>query len=421
MPNRAEILRARRDCVGAAEWQARLPVLRAQTLTLRELVPSDAPSLARWLRRRDAWQFTERLPECPAGFEWFIGWLDRERRAGRSLCFGIVPLGLRDAVGFVLIRRLDVGFHAGRCAFALGEPFYDIGLLAPAAEVALDYTIRRLRPQRIEVRTWDARESQVLEALGAVREGVLRGTCHAGGEPVDATLWSMLRDEWTASRRRVTYNCCPPSSESPRVPDGRATPADDPALARPRWGSVLPVLAGEGLTLREVEAADAAHLLRVLSPQDIRAFIDPPPLTEKLFRQYIAWAIRERELGRAACYAVVVGADPAPGGLVQVRQVDPTFVTAEWGIVFAAALRGSGLFSRVTRLLLDFLFETVGVSRLEAQTTRQNLAALGSLRAAGGAREAVLRRVSLIDNQSVVQELWAILRQDWRRAGFRPD
>ena len=37
MPNRAEILRARRDCVGAAEWQARLPVLRAQTLTLREL------------------------------------------------------------------------------------------------------------------------------------------------------------------------------------------------------------------------------------------------------------------------------------------------------------------------------------------------------------------------------------------------
>jgi len=421
MANRAGLLKAHRESDGTAEWPARLPILRAPMLTLRELCPSDAPSLARWLRRRDAWQFSERLPECPGGFEWFIGRLDRERRAGRSVCFAVVPLGLRDAVGFILIRRLDVGFHACRCAFALGEPFYEIGLLAPATEVAVDYAFRHLGPHRLEVRTWDARESQALEALGAVREGVLHGAWHVGGEPVDATLWSMLRDEWTASRRRVTYDCHPPSPESPRISARRTTSADDPALTRPRWGSALPVLAGQGLTLREVEAADAPHLLRVLSAPDIRAFIDPPPLTEKLFRQYIAWAIRERELGRAACYAVVVDGSSAPSGLVQIRQVDPTFVAAEWGIVFDAGHRGTGLFSKVTRLLLDFLFETVGISRLEAQTTRQNLAALGSLRAAGGVREAVLRRVAVVDNHVVDQELWAILRRDWQQARSRPD
>ena len=421
MANRAGLLKARRESDGTAEWPARLPILRAPMLTLRELCPSDAPSLARWLRRRDAWQITEALPEGVAGVEAFIGRAGQERRAGRSLCFGIVPLGLRDVVGFILIRRLDFGFHAGRCAFALGEPFYEIGLLAPAAEVAIDYAFRHLGPHRLDVRTWDTRESQVLEALGAAREGVLRGACHIGGEPVDATLWSMLSDEWTASRRQVTYNCQLPSADSPRVSDRRTTSADAPAFAGPRWGSALPVLAGQGLTLREVEAADAPHLLRTLSPQDIRAFIDPPPLTEKLFRQYIAWAIRERELGRAACYAVVVDGSTAPSGLVQVRQVDPRFVAAEWGIVFAAAHRGTGLFSKVTRLLLSFLFETVGISRLEAQTTRQNLAALGSLRAAGGVREAVLRRMAVIDNQFVDQELWAILREDWQQACSRSD
>ncbi len=421
MPNRAGLLKAHREHVGPAEWPAELPVLRASMLTLRRLCLLDAASLARWLKCGDRWQFTERLPECPAGFEWFIGRLDQEQRAGRSVCFAVVPLGLKHAVGFILVRRLDVGLHAGRCDVALGEPFYATGLLAATAEVAIDYAVRHIGFHRIEIRSLDAREGDVLQALGAVREGVLRGVWHAHGESLDGTLWSILRDEWIASRRGVTYNCHPASTAPPWVSDCRTTPADDPAFTRPPWGAGLPVLPGDGFRLREVEAADAPRLLRTLSPHEIRAFLDPPPLTEKLFRQYIGWAIRERELGRAACYAVVVDPGPGPAGLVLIRRADPKFVTAEWGSVLSATHRGAGLYPKVTRLLLDFLFETVGISRLEAQTTRQNLAALGSLRAAGGSREAVLRRVAVVDNQCVDQELWAILRQDWQQARLRSD
>ena len=420
MSIRAGLLKVPRESVGTAEWTESPPVLRASILTLRELCPCDAPSLAHWLRCGDTWQFTETLPEGAAAFESFIGRSREERRAGRSVCFAVVPLGLRGAVGLVLVRRLDQGLHAGRCDVALGEPFYGTGLLAAATEVAIDYAFHHIGFHRIEVRSLDTREGEVLQALGAVREGVLRGVWRAHGEAMDGTLWAILRDEWTSAPRTVTYDCQPWATETKPVHDGRATSAGDPTRARPRWSSALPVLAGDGLTLREVQAADAPHLLRTLNPHDIREFLDPPPLTEKLFRQYIAWAIAERELGRAACYAVVVDPGPAPSGLVLIRRADPKFVTAEWGSVVKATRRGMGLYPAVTRLLLDFLFETVGISRLEAQTTRQNLAALGSLRAAGGAREAILRRVAMVDNECVDQELWAILREDWRRVRATP-
>lgn len=420
MANCVGLLKTHHESGGTVEWQAGLPVLRSPVLTLRELCYSDAPSLSRWLKRGDGWQFTATLPANAAGFEPFIAATLRERRAGRGMCFAILPLGLRDVVGFVVVRRLDQGGHAGRCAIALGEPFYATPLLAAAVEVVIDFAFRHVGYHRVEARSVDAREDEVFKALGAVREGVLRGVWNASGEPVDGTLWSFLSDEWTALPREASYDPQRPSAAPPRAPDSRPAPEDDPACNRPKWAARLPVLVSGGLTLREVEAADAPHLLRALNPHDIREFLDPPPLTEKLLRQYIAWAIRERELGRAGCYAIVVEGGRPPVGLAQFRQIDPKFVAAEWGSVVAAAHRGNGLHPRVTELLLSFLFDEVGISRLEAQMTRQNLAALGSLRAAGGAREATLRRVAVVGDQLVDQELWVVLRRDWRRPGFQP-
>jgi RimJ/RimL family protein N-acetyltransferase len=200
MSDRAGPLKASREGIGIAEWTEGLPVLRASILTLRELCPCDAPSLAHWLRRGDTWQFTETLPEGAAAFESFIGWSRQERRGGRSACFAVVPLGLRGAVGFVLIRRLDQGFHAGRCEVALGEPFYPTRLLAASTEAAIDYAFRHIGFHRIEVRSLDARGGEVLQALGAVRVGVLRGVWKAHGEAMDGTLWSILREDWQRAR-----------------------------------------------------------------------------------------------------------------------------------------------------------------------------------------------------------------------------
>lgn len=418
MSNHAGLLQAPHDIVGPSGWpSAGLPVFRSPRLTLREVRPTDAPSLARWLKRGDTWQFTEALPKDALGFATFIGQVIEERRTGHSACLAIIPLGLRDAIGFILLRRLDQGYHAGRCGVALGEPFYATGLLRAAVEVTFDFAFRHIGFHRLEMRSLDPREGEVLRELGAVREGVLRGAWRALGRQVDGTLWSLLTDEWTSAKRDVIYEWRPALADEPSASDEPGPPEDAATSIDPPWGKSLPVLSGAGFTLREVVADDAPLLLRVLTPHEIREFLDPPPLTEEMFRRYIAWAIRERELGRAVCYAIVVGSDPAPVGLVQARQIDPKFLTAEWGCVVADACQGTGLQPKVTCLLLEFLFERVGVTRLEAQTTRQNLVALGSLRAAGGTREATLRRVALIEDQCVDQELWVILKEDWRRLG----
>ena len=417
MSNRVEPLAAHTRTTDSVQWSAGLPVLSTPTLTLRELRRTDARSLSRWLRNGANWSFTAQPPESPAAFERFVDGVEQDRRAGRTLCFGIVPHGLQDAVGFVHIRRLDVSFHSCRCGLAFGDPFYETGVVAAAAEAAADYAFRQLGPGRLEVRTADPREGQVFERLGAVREGVLRESwLRPGGDAADETIWSILREEWLASgRRRV----CQPSPAPGRLllgPRRAAGGADDAIVLRPGWSARLPVLSGDGVTLREIEPGDAPHLLGVLSPAEIREWFDPPPQTDAEFRRFAAWSAGEREAGRGMCFVIVASPATAPCGLVQVHQVDPKFFTAEWGIVLGAGQRGTGVFPRTTRLLLDFLFETVGIHRLEAQTTRLNLAGSGSLRGSGGVREALLRRASTADGRAVDRELWGILRPDWQRA-----
>ena len=105
MSNQAGLPKAPRENVGTSDWAATgLPVLHAPLLTLREVRPSDAPSLARWLKRSETWQFTEALPQNALGFVAFISQILQERRAGRAACFAIVPLGLNQGFAGTLIR-----------------------------------------------------------------------------------------------------------------------------------------------------------------------------------------------------------------------------------------------------------------------------------------------------------------------------
>src|SRR5919109_4934308 len=71
------------------------------------------------------------------------------------------------------------------------------------------------------------------------------------------------------------------------------------------WRKVLPVLKGEGITLRELRISDATSLLALLTTEEVTRFISPPPTTVEGFERFIAWAQREREAGRDACFAVV--------------------------------------------------------------------------------------------------------------------
>ena len=70
--------------------------------------------------------------------------------------------------------------------------------------------------------------------------------------------------------------------------------------------------------------------------------MSPPPEAPNWFATFIAATARERQAGRYAGFAIVPHGEDEPVGLVQIRQLEPGFSTAEWGIALGLGLVGQG-------------------------------------------------------------------------------
>jgi ribosomal-protein-alanine N-acetyltransferase len=66
--------------------------------------------------------------------------------------------------------------------------------------------------------------------------------------------------------------------------------------------------------------------------------------------------------------------------------------------------------------VLEFVFETIGVHRLEARAAVPNGRGNGALQKVGAVQECVLRKSFLKDGQYLDQVLYAMLDVDWRRS-----
>ena len=90
---------------GMTDWRQRLPVLSNGVLTLRELRMSDAEALLDLLSTEEVSRFISPPPTSVDGFERFIAWAQRERAAGRYICFAVVPDGMDTAIGIFQVRH----------------------------------------------------------------------------------------------------------------------------------------------------------------------------------------------------------------------------------------------------------------------------------------------------------------------------
>ena len=190
-----------------------------------------------------------------------------------------------------------------------------------------------------------------------------------------------------------------------RLPETEAVSTD--------WRQRLPVLAGHTVTLRELRLADAPTLLAMLKTEEVERFISPPPTSVEGFERFILWTQRQREAGQYVCFGIVPAGQEHAVGIFQVRQLEPTFKTAEWGFALGVPYWGAGLYAEGARLVVDFAFGTVGVDRLEARAAVKNGRGNGALAKVGAVKEGVLRKSFLKDGQYLDQALWAIVREDW--------
>jgi ribosomal-protein-alanine N-acetyltransferase len=179
------------------------------------------------------------------------------------------------------------------------------------------------------------------------------------------------------------------------------------------WRVELPVLRAGAATLRQLHASDAASLLDLLTTEEVTRFISPPPSTLAGFERFIAWTLSEQACGRYICFGIVPDGCEQAVGIIQVRQLEPGFDTAEWGFALASPFWGTGLFHACAEAVIEFAFEHVGVHRLEARAAVANGRGNGALRKLGATQEGVLRRSFLRDGQYLDQVLWGIVSTDW--------
>ena len=165
---------------------------------LRELVPSDAISLLSMLSTEEVSKFISPPPTTPQGFEKFVTWTRRERQNGNQVTFGMVPEGCDHAVGLVQIRAIAPRFSIAEWGFAVGSPFWGTGIFLASARMALDFAFQQTAVNRLEARAvvQNGRGNGALRKLGAVQEGVLRGSLLKDGRCLDQVMWSIISQDW---------------------------------------------------------------------------------------------------------------------------------------------------------------------------------------------------------------------------------
>ncbi len=397
------------------DWRLGLPVLCGPQATLREPRLADAGALFAHLTTPPVTRFISTPPASVQGFERFITWVQNERRSGRHVCYAIVPHGADEAVGLIQVREIEAGFGTAEWGFALSAAYWGSGLFMSTALQVLDFAFQVMQIHRMEARASvsNGRGNGVLQKLGAVPEGILRQAFSNDALRTDQVLWAIISNDWLEKRPAAL------DPGEPCVQEPEAAPARARERALPPWREALPVLRGDGVTLRELELADAEHLAGLFANPDVGRYIPPPPATRGDFERFIGWARDQRRSGTILCFGVVPDGVPSAVGILQLHELEPPFRTSEWGFVFGRPYWGTGLFQRSAEALLSFAFETVGVHRLEARAMAANARANAVLRRLGATEEGHLRRSFLLGGEYHDDVLWAMLNDDWRskRAG----
>ena len=188
---------------------------------------------------------------------------------------------------------------------------------------------------------------------------------------------------------------------------------DPVATASVDWRSALPQLLGLSVTLREPVLQDVGPLFDLLSTAYATRFGLDGPLSQIAVSGLIERCAHDRKAGLAFTYAIAMTASRAVVGLIQVRQLDPAFETAEWECTLAPSSRGTGIFLDAARLVASFVFGSVGAHRLEARVLLQNGRANGALRKLRAVQEGILRQSVRCGSEYADQVLWSLLKEDW--------
>jgi len=182
------------------DWRQGLPVLTGAMVTLRELKASDATSLCALLTTEEVSRFISPPPTTVDGFERFIAWTLRQRRAGSYACFAVTLDSTDTAIGIFQLRELEAGFGTAEWGFAIGSAYWGTGVFQDGADLMIKFAFDTVGVHRLEARAAvkNGRGNGALRKVGAVQEGLLRKSFQKDGEYLDQALWTILKEDWAS-------------------------------------------------------------------------------------------------------------------------------------------------------------------------------------------------------------------------------
>jgi RimJ/RimL family protein N-acetyltransferase len=160
------------------------------------------------------------------------------------------------------------------------------------------------------------------------------------------------------------------------------------------------VARGDGFALAELADGDREWLTEHGdNAYDVDRDDRPLPVTSENHRLVITTEDGSELLGVVSWHAVTYG---------------PSYGCVAWnfGRMLLPTARGKGIGTAVLRTLVQHLFETTDVDRIEGSTDVSNTAAQRSLEKAGFTREGILRGAQLREGQRRDMVSYSLLRSD---------
>lgn len=178
-------------------WTDRVPPLQGDLTTLREIAASDVHPLFTLFSDPAVTAYMAPPPPTLARFAGFVEWSHQQRAHGQGVCFGIVPEGMRAAVGILQVR-IDPALAGAEWGFVLSAHFWSTGVFTDAANLLAHFAFTTMRVERLEARIAlrNRRAQGALQKLGAQFETTIAQPSPQGIPRDPESVWSLREDDW---------------------------------------------------------------------------------------------------------------------------------------------------------------------------------------------------------------------------------
>jgi RimJ/RimL family protein N-acetyltransferase len=179
----------------------------------------------------------------------------------------------------------------------------------------------------------------------------------------------------------------------------------------------LPIVT-ERLVLRRYTHDDISDLLRLAShPSFARLISGNRPATEEEIRQYVDLQTSYQPFEKDKVFELAVERqeDGKVVGLLGTIRRDHRQAEIGWGL--GVEYRGQGYATEAARAFIDYGFDSLGLHRIYADTTSDNLASVRVMERLGMRREALLRESVYREAKWLDQLVYGMLADEWRDTG----